>query len=143
MIRSGLIPGVLLWVVMMLSGTASAGREAEDLKRQIDTQRAGVNDLERLDEKHAVPDELTLYRSWLDEASTQLTAKEWDRVREVLDRCVAQAELIRQKISATRATAQMQAKEDATKRSKEKVAQTKAYIQQALVNKKALEMNVK
>ena len=48
--------------------SALAGEE-DDLQRQIETQRSGAADLERLDELKAVTDEITLLRSWLDEAS--------------------------------------------------------------------------
>ncbi len=136
-----------LWLVvglMALAGPAwAASREADDLRRQIDVQRSGVGDLERLDDRRAVTDELTLLRAWLDEAMTQHQKKEFDRVREVLDRCTVQSELIRQRIVASTLTAQAVEREAAVKRSKEKVERTKVAIEQAAVNKKALEMNAK
>jgi len=130
--------------LLALTAPAWAGRrEADDLKRQIEVQRAGMGDLERLDDRRAVPDELALLRSWIDEATTQHQKEEWDRVREVLDRVSAQSELIRQKINAAKMSAQAADREAALKRSREKVERTKAAIQQATVNKKALEMNAK
>jgi hypothetical protein len=136
-----------LWLVvglLALAGPAWAGkREAEDLRRQIDVQRSGVGDLERLDERRAVTDELTLLRAWIDEAVTQHQKGGFDEVREVLDRCAAQSELIRQKIAASKLSAQAVEREAAVKRSKEKVERTKVAIDQATVNKKALEMNVR
>ena len=44
--------------------TAMAGEE-DDLQRQIETQRSGANDLDRLDELRATTDEITLLRTWL------------------------------------------------------------------------------
>jgi hypothetical protein len=87
-------------LLLLVGGQAFAGQEAEDLKRQIESQRAAVSDLERLDDRHLVTDEITLLKSWLDEAWQQYSKEEWKRVREVVDRCIAQAELIRQKITA-------------------------------------------
>jgi hypothetical protein len=135
-----------LWVVGLLALVAPAWagkREADDLKRQIDVQRTGIGDLERLDEKRSAVDELALLKSWVDEATNQHTKEEFDRVREVLDRVTAQAELIRQRITASKASAVAADREAALKRSKEKVERTKAAIQQATINKKALEMNTK
>jgi hypothetical protein len=130
--------------VLLLAGPAVAGkREADDLRRQIETQRAGVGDLERLDTSHVATEELTLLRAWLDEAATQLSKEEYDKAREVIDRCLATGELIRQQTAAGRLTAQANEREAALKRSKEKVQKTKEAIQQATINKKALEMNTK
>jgi hypothetical protein len=135
-----------LSLVLVLWLTAPAGaskREVEDLRRQIDAQRAGVGDLERLDSSKVATDELTLLRTWLDEASTQLQKEEYDKTREVIDRCLAQAELIRQKTTAGRLGAQANERETALKRSRDKVQKTKEAIQQATINKKALEMTTK
>lgn len=134
----------------ILAGTLLAGpvalankRELGDLKREIDTQRSAATDLERLDDQRAVTDEATLLRSWLDEASTQLAKEELDKTREVLQRCIAQSELIRQKISASKATKKADEREAALKASREKLARTKQELQQATIDKKALELNNK
>jgi hypothetical protein len=129
--------------LLLVSTAAASKREADDLRRQIDTQRAGVGDLERLDSTHVATAEMTLLRSWLDEASTQLTKQEFDKTREVIDRCIAQAELIRQKTTAGRLSAQATDRENAQKRSRDRVARTKEAIQQATINKKALEIATK
>ncbi|MEA2699694.1 MAG: hypothetical protein QOI66_3965, partial [Myxococcales bacterium] len=76
------------------ASVAQAGEE-DDLQRQIDTQRSGLADLDRLDDLRTTTDEITLLRSWLDEAWNLRSKHEYDEVREVLDRCIAQAELIR------------------------------------------------
>jgi hypothetical protein len=130
--------------MLLLAGPAIAGkREADDLRRQIEIQRAGVGDLERTDGAHVASEELTLLRTWLDEAATQLSKDEYDKTREVIDRCSATAVLIREKTAAGRLTAQANEREAALKRSREKVQKTKEAVQQATINKKALEMNTK
>ncbi len=137
--RFSLVVALMLWCPPAWAGK----REAEDLRRQIDSQRSGAGDLERLDERRAVTDEITMLRSWIDEAATQLQKDELDKVREVLDRCVAQTELIRQKTTAGRMTAGAVDKEGALKRARERNEKTKLAIQQATINKKALELNTK
>lgn len=140
--RRVLVAVVCVWV-LGFGAVARAGREAEDLRRQIDAQRAAVVDFERLDAQRAVPDEIQLLRSWLDEAANLHTAKEYDKVREVVDRCIAQAELLRQQIAAYKVKAQLQEREIGLKRSKDRVEKTKQAITQAQVNKRAMEMNAK
>lgn len=139
MMRVSIVLGLLLMSVPSWAGK----QELEDLKRQVDTQRSGVGDLERIDDKRAVVSEITLLRMWLDEADGLLARQEPDKVREVIDRCLAQTELIRQKTTASKVTAQAIEREGALKRSRDRVEKTKAAIQQAQINKKALEMNVK
>jgi hypothetical protein len=135
------------WILAGALSTSSLAlankRELADLKREIDTQHAAATDLERLDSARAVPEEITLLHSWLDEASAQLAKEETDKTREVLARCIAQAELIRQRITAAKGTYQANAREAAVKASREKVEKTKRDLQQALVDKKALEMTTK
>ena len=126
------------------SGLAHAGKaEASDLRRQIDSARAAVADLERLDETHRTQGETTLLRAWLDEADAQHSHEQWDKVRLTLDRCVAQAEFIRQKTVAYRLGAQADDRERAARASKDKLERTKKDLVDATTNKKALEMNSK
>jgi hypothetical protein len=117
--------------------------EANDLRRQIDSQRSAVADLERLDDTHRTAGETALLREWLDEADAQHAKEEWDKVRLVLDRCIAQAEFIRQKTVAAKLTAQAEERERAAKASRDKLDRTKRELADAQVNKKALEMNSK
>ena len=135
------------WILAGALSTSSLAlankRELADLKREIDTQHAAAADLERLDSTRAVPDEITLLHSWLDEASSQLAKEETDKTREVLARCIAQAELIRQRIAAAKGTQQANAREAAVKASREKVEKAKHDLQQAQIDKKALEMTTK
>ena len=130
--------------LLVLVGTqAFAGQESEDLKRQIESQRAAVSDLERLDDRHMVTDEITLLKSWLDEAWQQYSKEEWKKVREVVDRCIAQAELIRQKITAAKMTAYANDREAAVRTTRERIQKTKAALLDAQSTKKALEMTSK
>jgi hypothetical protein len=136
--------GVLALVVLLCAGgRAYANQEGEDLKRQIESQRAAVSDLERLDERHMVTDEITLLKSWLDEAWSQYSKEEWKKVREVVDRCIAQAELIRQRITAGKMTAYANDREAAVRTTRERIEKTKKALLDAQSTKKALEMNSK
>lgn len=133
----------VLALLVLVGAQAFAGQEAEDLKRQIESQRAAVSDLERLDDRHMVTDEITLLKSWLDEAWQQYSKEEWKRVREVVDRCIAQAELIRDKITAAKMTAYAHEREGAVKATRDKIERTKKALLDAQSTKKALEMTNK
>lgn len=128
-------------VLAVGSGVARAGEE-DDLQRQIDTQRSGLSDLDRLDELRATTDEITLLKSWLDEAWNLRSKHEYDEVREVLDRCIAQAELIRQKISASKLRAQVQKREAALDDTRNKIQTTKKALQEMTIKKRAMEGSV-
>ena len=130
-------------LLLLVAGQAVAGQEAEDLKRQIESQRAAVSDLERLDDHHMVTDEITLLKSWLDEAWQQYSKEEWKKVRDVVDRCIAQAELIRQKITAAKMTAYAHDREGAVHATRERIEKTKKALLDAQSTKKALEMTSK
>jgi hypothetical protein len=132
-----------LVLVLLCAGSALANQEAEDLKRQIESQRAAVSDLDRLDDRHLVTDDITLLKTWLDEAWSQYSKEEWKRVREVVDRCIAQAELIRQRITAAKMTAYATDKESQVKATRDKTERTKRSLLDAQSTKKALEMNSK
>lgn len=123
-------------------GVSYAGEE-DDLQRQIESQRSGVVDLERLDDTRAATDEIALLRAWLDEAWALRAKHEYDVVREVLDRCLAQADLIRQKISAAKLRAQVQKREESLQALRTKIQQTKKALQDTTIKKKALEGTVK
>ena len=102
-----------------------------------------MSDLERLDDRHLVTDEITLLKSWLDEAWQQYSKEEWKNVREVVDRCIAQAELIRQKITAGKMTAYANDREAAVQGDARQDRATKKALLDAQSTKKALEMNSK
>ena len=135
---------LLIGCVALLSVRVAFARDPSgDLKRQIDAGRAAVADLERLDERHAVTDETTLLRTWYDEATNFMPKEEFDRVREVLDRCTAQSELIRQKIIASNAVREANEREEKLRNLRQKIEQTRKDLQQAQVKKQAMEMNAK
>ena len=117
---------------------AQAGEE-DDLQSRIETQRSGVADLEKMDDLRAVPDEITLLRAWLDEAWSLRSKHEYDQVREVLDRCSAQAELIRAKITASKLRAQAQKHETAVADLKARIAKTRKALSDTITKKKVLE----
>jgi hypothetical protein len=130
-------------LLLLCGGQALANQEADDLKRQIESQRAAVSDLERLDDRRMVTDEITNLRSWLDEAWAQYSKEEYKRVREVVDRCIAQAELIRQKITAAKMTAYANERDGQVRATREKIERTKKQLLDAQSTKKALEMTAK
>ncbi len=117
---------------------AQAGEE-DDLQRQIDTQRSSVADLERLDELKAVTDEITLLKSWLDEAWNLRSKHEYDEVREVLDRALKQEDLIRAKIAVSKLRAQAQKRDAELQDLKGKIARSRKALQETADKKKALE----
>ncbi len=125
-----------------LASTAWAGEE-DDLQRQIETQRSGASDLERLDELHAAGDETTLLKTWLEEAWTLRAKHEYDQVREVLDRALAQAELVRQKINVSKLRAQADKRDAALKELRQKIDQAHRSLAGVAVKKKALEAGSK
>jgi hypothetical protein len=121
---------------------ATAG-EADDLQVMIDRARNGVPDLERQDDRGATRDETTVLRVWLDEAWRLRSEQRYDDVRVVLDRCEAQAEMIRQKIQASKVMARASEREDELKRVRDNIEKTKRAIQQATLAKAALEARSK
>lgn len=142
--RFGRVGRLSLALAFVVAGWSLAPRDAvageeDDLQRQIETQRSGANDLDRLDDLRATTEEITLLRAWLDEAWNLRSKHEYDQVREVLDRCIAQAELVRQKISAAKLRAQMQKREATVNELRAKIASTKKSLQDAQIKKKALE----
>lgn len=135
---AGIWAGCALVLALLAPQVARAGEE-DDLQRQIETQRSGMNDLERLDDLHATTDEITLLKTWLDEAWSLRSKHEYDLVREVLDRCLAQAELIRQKIAASKLKAQLQRRENSLHEVRAKITAARKALQETTVKKKALE----
>jgi hypothetical protein len=124
------------------SRVARAGEE-DDLQRQIETQRGGVSDIERLDELHAAGDEIALLKAWLDEAWALRAKHEYDDVRAVLDRALAQAELIRQKIAASKLRAQADKREAALQATRHKIDQARKALADTAIRKKVLEAGSK
>jgi hypothetical protein len=134
---------VAILLVALSAGHAARAGEEDDLQRQIETQRTGVADIERLDELHAAGDEITLLKAWLDEAWALRAKHEYDDVREVLDRALSQSELIRQKISASKLRAQADKREAALHETRRKIDQARKALTDTTIKKKALEANSK
>ena len=129
---------LLFSLVALLTMAGAAAADSKDLEREIKAQQSAANDLQALDTNKAVADEIALLKTWLDEAFNKQ-----DRSREVLDRCLAQADLIRLKISVSKITAKAAAAERSAREAKEKVAATQKALEEALIKKKAMEMNAK
>jgi len=127
--------------VALVPGRAFAD-EDDDIQRQIDTQKSGVSDLEHLDENHTATAELQRLRDWLSQAWELRSKHEPDEARGVLDRCLAQAELVRQMITAAQVTAEVADKEDKLKKTREETERKKKALQEAQVKRKALETTV-
>jgi len=120
---------------------ARAG-EADDLQRQIDYLKQTTSDLERQDDQKAVTTDITMMRSWLDNAWTLRSQEKYEEVRIVLDRCDAQANMVRQRLTAAKLAAQASAKEDEVKRAKSQLARTKKALENAKIEKARLEGKV-
>ncbi|HVZ75603.1 MAG TPA: hypothetical protein VHJ20_24690 [Polyangia bacterium] len=130
---------VLAPVLAAAGGRAARAGEEDDLQRQIETQKSGAADIERLDELHAAGDEIVLLKKWLEEAWDLRAKHEYDQVREVLDRCLAQAELIRQRIAASKLRAQADKRESALSELRRKIDDARHALADVAKKKKSLE----
>jgi hypothetical protein len=128
---------------LLATAPLAVAGEADDLQRMIDVARQGGKDLERLDDRQAVRDELTLLNVWLDSAWKLRSEQKYDEVRVVLDRVQAQADMIRQKITAAQLDNEANQKEAELKRLRDEIAKTRASLQAATVQKAALEGRAK
>jgi hypothetical protein len=133
---SALFAGLAL---TMFRAPAARADEEDDIQRQIDTQKAGVPDLEHLDTRHAAAADIQRLRDWLALAWDLRNKHEPDAAREVLDRCLSQSDLIRQVIAASQLNADLGAAEAKLKRTRELIEQKKKALQEATARKKALE----
>ncbi|MES1165273.1 MAG: hypothetical protein ABUR63_05935 [Verrucomicrobiota bacterium] len=126
----------------VLPTSAARADEEDDIQRQIDTQKAGVPDLEHLDVNHAAAVDIQRLRDWLALAWDLRNKHESDAAREVLDRCLSQSELIRQVIATSVVKSDLAAKEVRLKQTRADIEQKKKALQEAVVRKKALEQAV-
>jgi predicted small secreted protein len=133
----------LLTIVVGGCATTKGAGEADDLQVMIERARNGAADLERLDERNAAREEITILRVWLDEAWRLRSNQKYDDVRVVLDRCDAQAEMIRQKVQASKVLAEATAKEQAARQVQQDIETTKKAIQDATLQKAGLEGRAK
>lgn len=136
------------WVVVAFAGLAwfaaapARADEEDDIQRQIDAQKAGVPDLEHLDTNRAATADIQRLRDWLAQAWDLRNKHEPDEARVVLDRCLSQAELVRQIISASQAKAEVAAKEAKLLRTKQEIERKRQAVQEAIGRKKALEQSL-
>lgn len=133
---------MFLFVAFLAVPVAARAGEADDLQRQIDYLKQTTNDLERQDDQKAVSTDLTMMRAWLDNAWTLRSQEKYDDVRIVLDRCEAQANMVRQRLNASKLAAQAAAKEDEVKRARSQLARTKKALENAKIQKARLEGKV-
>lgn len=126
----------------LLPASTARADEDDDIQRQIDTQKAGVPDLEHLDARRAATADIQRLRDWLALAWDLRNKHEPDQAREVLDRCSAQSELVRQIIAASSVKANVAAKEAKLKKTREDIARTRKALQEAEAKKKALQQVV-
>ncbi|MGA9652408.1 MAG: hypothetical protein WBV96_00720 [Polyangia bacterium] len=124
----------MLLASLSIPALARAG-EADDLQRIIEDNRQTANDLERLDEQKAAGTELTFLRTWLDRAWNLRSQEKYDEVRVITDRCKAQADMIREKITAAKLGAQAAQKETEVARKRATLDRTKKALEAARVQK--------
>lgn len=131
-----------LLLVMGAARSKAWADEEDDIQRQIDIQKGGVSDLEHLDRMHAAQPEIQRLRDWLGQAWDLRNKHEPDDAREVLERCMAQTELIRQVITAAQLKAQVADKEAKLASTKAETEKKKKALMDAQVKKRALDMGV-
>jgi predicted site-specific integrase-resolvase len=120
---------------------ARAG-EADDLQRQIDYLKQTTTDLERQDDQKSVASDIMMMRAWLDNGWTLRSQEKYDEVRIILDRCEAQANMVRQRLTAAKLSAQAAVKEDEVKRARGQLSRTKKALENAKIQKARLEGKV-
>jgi methylphosphotriester-DNA--protein-cysteine methyltransferase len=133
---------IFLFLATLAVPTAIHAGEADDLQRQIDYLKQTTSDLERQDEQKTVATDVTFMKSWLDTAWTLRSQEKYDEVRGLLDRCEAQAQMIRQLITAAKMNAQATAKENDLRKARTRLANTKKAVENAKINKARLEGKV-
>ena len=133
---------VFLFLAFLAVPLVARAGEADDLQRQIDYLKQTTPDLERQDEQKSVASDIMMMRSWLDNGWTLRSQEKYDEVRIILDRCEAQANMVRQRLTAAKLSAQAAAKEDEVKRARAQLARTKKALENAKIQKARLEGKV-
>ena len=133
---------MVLFLALLTVPTLARAGEADDLQRQIDYLKQTTTDLERQDDQKSVATDIAMMRSWLDNAWTLRSQEKYDEVRIVLDRCEAQANMVRQRLTAAKLSAQAAAKEDEVKRARTQLEHTKKALENAKEQKARLEGKV-
>ena len=129
-------------LVVAASALGAAGAragEADDLQNMIERSRRGAEDLKRLDESRTATDDIASLTTWLDEAWHLRSQQRYDDVRSMLERCDAQADMIREKTAAAKSTAQASEREAAVKRARAKLEASKKDLQKLQLEKARLE----
>ncbi len=138
-----IVLGLALAASALTVGSVVRAGEADDLQRMIEVARQGAKDLERLDDQGAVRDEIAMLNVWLDQAWGLRAHEKYDDVRLLLDRVQAQAEMIHEKITAAQLVREAARKEAEVKRIRDEIAKTREALQQATLQKAALEGRAK
>ena len=133
---------MFLFLGVLAAPVLARAGEADDLQRQIEYLRQTTSDLDRQDGQKAVATEIVMMRSWLDQAWNLRSQEKYDDVRVVLDRCEAQANMVRQLLTASELSAQAKAKEEEVKRARGQLSRTKKALENAKVQKARLEGKV-
>ena len=133
---------LFLFLVFLAVPMMARAGEADDLQRQIDYLKQTTTDLERQDDQKSVTSDIMMMRSWLDNAWTLRSQEKYDEVRIILDRCEAQANMVRQRLTAAKLSAQAAAKEDEVKRARGQLSRTKKALENAKIQKARLEGKV-
>jgi hypothetical protein len=128
---------IVVVVLAIVSATGNAW--ADDLSLALKTQRSAAGDLEALDTQHAVSNDIALLRAWLDDATRRQQAGDDTRARETFDRCLAQADYIRQRLAANKKIAEAERKTRDMQLARDKVQTTKKALADAQARKKTLE----
>ena len=138
-IPTRIVLGLALALATLTPGSAAWADEEDDIQRQIDAQKAGVPDLEHLDRSHAADSEIQRLRDWLGAAWDLRNKHETDEARNVLERCMAQAELVRQVISAAQLKAQVAERENKLDHTKAEIEKKKKALQETQIKKRSME----
>ena len=128
----------LLLATLSIPALARAG-EADDLQRIIDAARQTAKDLASLDTRRAAETDLTVLGMWLDKAWSLRSQEKFDDAHTVTDRCVAQADMIRERINASKLAAQADQKEAEVAKARATLEKTKKQLENANVQKIKLE----
>jgi len=134
--------GLALAFAMLVPQATARADEEDDIQRQIDAQKAGVPDLEHLDRNHAADPEIQRLRDWLGAAWDLRNKHEIEEARTVLERCMAQAELVRQVISAAQLKAQVSERESKLDHTKAEIEKKKKALQETTIKKRTMEAAV-
>ena len=129
----------MLTAALVFPSIAALAGEADDLQRAIDVARQGAKDLANLDELKAAREDLALLDVWLRSAWTLRSEEKYNEVRVVLDRCQAQADMIRETIVASKISLEAAQKEGELKALRDEIARTKQAINAAMAKKASLE----